>query len=227
VEPGKEEAFMLSLPLDKLWGAGTKTRQRLNSYGYYTMKDIHKASLPTLTSLFGSYTGSFLYNAVRGKETETFSSEAKSHSISAEQTFPFDLTDSYIIETELLELSYDVFFRLLKENCNGKTVQVKIRYEDFSTVTVSGTYNRNVSTSDDLFEKSCALFRKKYEAGHGIRLLGLAVQNLESGMEEAQGELFDFGDGKKKAVEKALYSMQKKDSSLYVRKARNFINKKS
>ena len=67
--------------------------------------------------------------------------------------------------------------------------------------------------------------RKKYEFGRGIRLLGIAVQNLENGMDDAQGELFDFGEGKKKAVEKALYKMQKKDSSLYVRKARNFIKK--
>ncbi|MCR4940289.1 MAG: DNA polymerase IV [Treponemataceae bacterium] len=225
VKEGEEEDFMLSLPLDKLWGAGTKTRQRLNSFGFFTMKDIHRASISTLTTLFGSHAGNFLYNAVRGKDVETFSNEAKSHSISAEQTFPFDLTDTYIIETELLELSYDVFFRLLKENCNGKTVQVKIRYEDFITVTVSGTYPRNVSTSDDLFEKACGLFRKKYEAGRGIRLLGLAVQNLSRGMEDSQGELFDFGEEKKKAVEKAVYSMQKKDKSLHVRKARNLINK--
>lgn len=225
VKDGDEEAFMLSLPLDKLWGAGSKTRQRLNSCGFFTMKDIHNAPLSTLSTLFGTHTGNFLYNAVRGIDSDFFEGEAKSHSISAEQTFPFDLTDLYIIETELLELSYDVFFRLLKENCNGKTVQVKIRYDDFSTVSVSGTYPRNISTSDDLFEKSCALLRKKYEFGRGIRLLGIAVQNLENGMDDAQGELFDFGEGKKKAVEKALYSMQKKDSSLYVRKARNFIKK--
>ena len=225
VKEGDEEAFMLSLPLDKLWGAGSKTRQRLNSYGYFTIADIHKASVTALSSLFGNHTGEFLYNAVRGVDTENFSTEAKSRSISAEQTFPFDLTDLYIIETELLELSYDVFFRLLKENCNGKTVQVKIRYDDFSTVTVSGTYPRNVSTSDDLFEKACALLRKKHDATRGIRLLGIAVQNLEDGIDDAQGELFDFGENKKKAVEKALYSMQKKDSSLHVRKARNFIKK--
>ena len=225
VKEGDEETFMLSLPLDKLWGAGSKTRQRLNSYGYFTIADIHKASVSALSSLFGNHTGEFLYNAVRGIDTENFSAEAKSRSISAEQTFPFDLTDLYIIETELLELSYDVFFRLLKENCNGKTVQVKIRYDDFSTVTVSGTYPRNVSTSDDLFEKACGLLRKKYEASRGIRLLGLAVQNIEDGIDDAQGELFDFGENKKKAVEKALYSMQKKDSSLHVRKARNFIKK--
>lgn len=226
VKRGDEENFMLSLPLDKLWGAGSKTRQRLNACGFFTMKDIHKASRATLDSLFGLHTGEFLYNAVRGLEVETFSNEAKSHSLSAEQTFLFDLTDPYIIETELLELSYDVFFRLLKENCNGKTVQIKIRYEDFTTVTVSGTYPRSVSTSDDLFEKAVELFHKKYDYGRGIRLLGLAVQNLQAGTEEAQGELFDFGEKKKKAVEKALYSMQKKDSSLYVRKARSFINKK-
>lgn len=223
VPEGQEEAFMLSLPLDKLWGAGSKTRERLNSYGYYTMQDIHNASLSALSALFGEHSAEFLYNAVRGIGIDTFGAEAKNHSISAETTFPYDLTDFYIIETELMELSYDVFFRLLRENRNGKTVQVKIRYEDFSTVSVSYTYDRSISTTDDLFEKACSLLRKKYEPGRGIRLLGIAVQNVENGMEDAQGELFDFGENRKKAVEKALLSMQKKDSSIHVRKARQFI----
>ena len=72
VKDGDEEAFMLSLPLDKLWGAGSKTRQRLNSCGFFTMKDIHNAPLSTLSTLFGTHTGNFLYNAVRGIDSDLF-----------------------------------------------------------------------------------------------------------------------------------------------------------
>ena len=75
--------------------------------------------------------GSLLYNVVRGIEKDSFSRETKSHSISAETTFPFDLTDIYTIETELLELAHGVYFRLLKEESYSRTAFVKIRYDDF------------------------------------------------------------------------------------------------
>ena len=76
VENGQEENFMLNLPLPKLWGAGTKTQEKLKSFGFYTTKQIHNAPISTLVTLFGNCTGTFLYKAVRGQEVETFSSEA-------------------------------------------------------------------------------------------------------------------------------------------------------
>ena len=128
VPEGQEENFMLSLPLSKLWGAGTKTQEKLKSYGFYTMKDIHKAPLANLTSLFGNCTGSYLYYAVRGHEVEGFSDITKSRQISTEETFNYDLTDIFAIETALLKLCYTVRFRLLDENFHTKTLRVKIRY---------------------------------------------------------------------------------------------------
>ena len=83
---------MLSLPLEKLWGAGTKTQERLRSAGLRTTADIHARQLPLLTSLFGQSTGTFLYNAVRGNMAMKFGEEAKNHSISSEETFDFDLS---------------------------------------------------------------------------------------------------------------------------------------
>ena len=99
VENGQEENFMLNLPLSKLWGAGTKTQEKLKSFGFYTTKQIHNAPISTLVTLFGNCTGTFLYKAVRGQEVETFSSETKSHSISAEETYNYDLQDIFTIET--------------------------------------------------------------------------------------------------------------------------------
>ena len=226
VKPGEEEDFMLSLNLEKLWGAGGKTQEKLKASGFYTIKSIHNATLTSLCALFGQHTGNFLYQAVRGREVENFSDEAKSHSISAERTFSFDLTDSFVIETELLRLCFDVMFRLLRENWNGRTVQLKIRYEDFSTVSISETGTRSVSSVDDLFERTCRLFHKKYENGRGIRLFGVGVQNLEAGTEPSQAELFDFGEKKKKAVEKAVLEISRKNPSSKVQKARQLISSK-
>lgn len=223
VPAGQEEAFMLSLPLDKLWGIGTKSRERLNGCGIFTIPEIHAISETALIELFGQASGAFLYKAVRGMDVEHFGDETKSRSMSAERTFCFDLSDIYSIETELLHLSYDVMFRVLKAKVNSKTVCLKIRYEDFTTVTVTESATRIVSSIEDLFERSCRLFHKKYERGRGIRLLGLGLQNVSDGLESEQGELFDFGEKKQRTVEKAVLKLNQKTPGTKLKKARQFI----
>ena len=115
IRPGTEESFMLKLPLNKVWGLGPKSLELIRSKGLNSTRDIYERDYESLEFLFGKNMASFLYNVVRGNEKESFSRESKSHSISAETTFPYDLTDIYTIETELLELAQGVFFRLLKE----------------------------------------------------------------------------------------------------------------
>src|SRR5574344_551568 len=110
VPPGKEIEFMMSLPLEKVWGVGSKTLDHLRASGFHTTTDIYARSEQLLISIFGSATGSFLYNAVRGNEVETFTNDAKSHSLSGENTFEYDLTDRDVIDTALLELSQTVMF---------------------------------------------------------------------------------------------------------------------
>lgn len=223
VPSGEEENFMLSLPLSKLWGAGTKTQEKIKSFGFYTTKDIHNTPLSSLIVFFGSCTGTFLYNAVRGKEVETFSEETKSHSISAEETYSYDLTDIFTIETALLKLCYEVRFRLLDEGWHTKTLHVKIRYEDFSTVSVQSTFQRAISSVEDMYEKVCTLFKNKYDFGKGIRLLGVGAFNLEKGIKSHVNELFDFGEEKKQKIEEAVLKCQKKNPKTEIKKARQLI----
>jgi DNA polymerase-4 len=222
VPEGKEADFMLSLPIDKIWGAGGKTQDRLKQAGLRTTRDIHRASLQMLTTLFGNSGGSFLYHAVRGENAEPFEETSKTHSLSSENTFPIDLHDRFAIETALLELCHTVMFRLLKHNWRSKTVCIKIRYGDFSTVNAQETSNRDISSLDDLYERVLMLFNKKYKPENGIRLLGVGAMNLESGVDAAQAELFDFGDAKKKKVEKSILELNKKFPAATVKKARLF-----
>lgn len=220
VPAGEETTFMLSLPLEKVWGAGAKTQAKLRAAGLFTCRDVYTRSLPLLQSLFGKAGGSFLYNAVRGGEADTFTREVKSHSISSENTYSYDLTDRDAIETALLELSYTVEFRLLRENARSSSVSVKIRYDDFSTVSIQESSDRNITSSDDLYERAKVLFYRKYEAGRGIRLLGIAAQNVEDASKPQQAELFDFGEEKRRKVESAILAAKQKNPSLHITKAR-------
>lgn len=220
VEAGRENEFMLSLPIEKVWGAGSKTLEKLKNYGIKTTRDIYNRSESLLKSLFGNATGSFLYNAVRGNEGHDFRADPKTRSISAETTYDYDLTNPDIIETAMLNLCHTVMFRSLKEKVRSSTVFLKIRYEDFSTVSVQATSERYVSSIDDLFERAKALLRKKRDASLGIRLLGIGLQNLEDESKPRQKELFDFGEEKKRKLEEAILKAQEKDPSLKITKAR-------
>ena len=220
VAPGEEENFMLSLPLEKVWGVGGKTLERLKGAGFNSTKDIRSHSKELLSSVFGDAQASFLYNIVRGLEPEGFLSEAKSHSSSVESTYDYDLLEWNAIEGALLSLSEQLMFRLLRENVSGRTVSVKIRYDDFTTVSAQSSSLQNVTSVDDLFSRATKIFREKYQAGRGIRLLGLSVLNTSAADSEKQNELFDFGEKKRKQIEKAILKIEQKNPEVKIHKAR-------
>lgn len=222
IKPGTEQDFMLNLPLKKVFGVGTKTLENLNKHGIFTTRDIYDKKLDTLTFLFGQNTGTFLYNTVRGLETNTFSKQTKSHSLSAETTFSFDLYDIYSMETTLLDLCHGVYFRLLKENSYSKTVMVKIRYEDFTTVSIQATENNNILTIDSFYQIAKKLFEKKYDVKRGVRLLGVGFENITHEEKDIQLELFEDDNKKKQKVEKAILQIEKKHPEIKIKKARLF-----
>lgn len=224
VPPGKEEEFMLSLPLDKVWGIGAKTLERLRSAGFYTTADIRKHSEELLASVFGGATANFLHNVVRGIEPPGFLSEAKSHSCGIESTYEYDLIEWNQIERALLSLSEQLMFRLLQDNLTGKTVAIKIRYDDFTTVSAQNTSLQNVTSVDDLFSRALSVFRGKYQAGRAIRLLGITINNTTDADAEKQNELFDFGEKKRKAIEKTILKISQKNPGLKIHKARLLSN---
>jgi len=219
VKPGTETDFMLNLPLSKVWGVGSKTLEQLNKNGIRTTKNLYDTDLQLLEFNFGEKTANFLYNAVRGKEAESFSRQRKSHSISAERTFEYDIYDLYTAETYLLELCQNVSFRLLKEESFSKTVTLKLRYNDFTTVNIQETYESSVLTIDAYYEAIIKLFEKKYETGRGIRLLGVGFDNVEKEIVH-QYTLFDDNDEKKQVLEKAILNLESKHPEIKIHKAR-------
>ncbi|MGP1587664.1 MAG: DNA polymerase IV [Treponemataceae bacterium] len=216
---GKEDEFMLSLPLEKVWGIGEKTRAKINRNGFYTTKQIYQVSQELLIGTFGNGIGSFLYNAVRGKTENNFEHE-KTKSLSEEKTFEHDLFLQEAMDTMLLEMCSNCFFRMIKNNFVSKTICVKIRYEDFKTVTIQETFSQHISSIDQFFEYGKKLFYKKYEKNRGIRLLGIGFHNIENKNENNQFQLFDFGEEKKQKLEKTISEIKVKNPNVKIKKAR-------
>ncbi len=226
VEEGKEEEFMMALPLEKIWGIGEKTRLKLKSRGLNSAREIHSVSLENLKAAFGESSGEFLFRAVRGLEYENFNKEAKSHSISSETTFEFDLRETKEIERELKELCRTVMLRARSENALSNTVCVKIRFGDFSTITARSTFQSEVESIEDLFEKAKVLFNSRFNPQKGLRLLGVALQNVYD-ESEREISLFDTEESTAETkIEKAIGELERKFPNLRIERAVD-IKKKS
>jgi DNA polymerase-4 len=223
IPPGGEEQFMRSLPVGKLWGAGNKTQELFKKHSIKTCEEIYRLSRETLASIFGSSFGDFLYRAVRGESAETFDRERGSHSMSAERTFPYDLSDEFAIESALFSICQTLMFRLLNCRWQSRTVCIKIRYEDFSTESARETAREPVTTLTDLYDRLLALFRKKYRHGRGVRLSGAGLMNLETGDGPHQGDLFNSADEKKRQLEKTILEINKKYPGAALRRGRSWI----
>jgi DNA polymerase-4 len=219
VKTGEEESFMRSLPAGKIWGAGGKAQAKFKKYGYKTCDDIYKISSQRLCSVFGNAFGAFLYRAVRGEDTASFDHIRGSRSISAEHTFEFDMYDQFAVETAIMKICNTLMYRLLDGRLESRTVSLKIRYEDFSTETARETSEHPVSTMNDLFDRLCSLFHRKYKRGRGIRLIGAGLMNLANA-ECSTGELFEFEDERKIKLEKCIHEINKKFPSAAIKKAR-------
>jgi DNA polymerase-4 len=223
IPPGGEEAFMRSLPVSKIWGAGKKAQEQFRARGFRTNDDIYRQSLDSLTAIFGKAFGLFLYRAVRGEPAASFDDERGTHSMSAERTFPCDLYDEFNMETELFDICQTIMFRLLDCRWQSRTVCIKIRYDDFSTVSAQETLDRPVSTINDMFEHLAALFHRKYQPGRGVRLIGAGLANLETGTPVRQGDLFDKAGEKERTLEKYILEINKKYHAAALKKGRSWL----
>ena len=217
VEPGGEEAFMERLPLDRLWGAGGKTRERLVEYGIDSVARLRAFPESALAAIFGKAGAAFLWRAARGVDPGIFADEPKSRSASAETTFERDVDDAETLEATLLELASQLALRAFREGFSSRTVALKLRTADFATKSAQASRAGKVAGIDDLYREGLALLRKLW-TGAPVRLLGLALANLGDDTAD-QGELFPTGDEKRARVERAVFELEAKGKGA-VRRAR-------
>ena len=223
IKPGEEEKFMRSLPVEKIWGAGEKTREIFKKYNLKTCDDIFRLSEKTLKSMFGNALGIFLHKAVRGEAAENFEKERGSQSMSAERTFAYDLFDMFAIETALFNICETLIFRLLSDGVQSATISLKIRYGDFSTENVQETFQEPVLTLNDFYKHVLNLFHKKYQKGRGIRLIGAGLTNLKHGGPARQGDLFDKKKEKERRLEESILKINEKFPKAVLRRSRSTL----
>ncbi|NIT80052.1 MAG: DNA polymerase IV, partial [Thermoplasmata archaeon] len=188
VRPGEEIDFLKDLPISRLWGVGERTAQKFRALGVSTIGELQGLTLDELVSKFGR-PGRSLYNLARGIDPSPVVPERAARSIGHETTFTEDLTDREALKKTLFELSEEVARRLRGGGLRGGTVQLKVRFADFSTITRALTLPQPTDLAGRIWDAVEHLFEKHGRLQQGVRLVGVRVTGLIPGTLE-QLQLF-------------------------------------
>jgi len=204
---GEEATFLAPLPADMLWGVGPKTSARLTELGIYTIGDLAKWPEHELSRMFGE-NGRDLAKHSKGIDDRPVVTEHETKSISQEITYSRDVRDDAILEKTLREMSAELGKQLRKNNLAGKTIKLKLRWPDFTTLTRQTTLINPTDQEDEIERVALELLkaiRKPYQA---VRLIGVGVTGL--GQPIRQLGLWDADSEKERKLQEVVDELQEK-----------------
>ena len=177
VAPERIESFLQQLPVDALWGVGPVTAERLRARGIQRLVDVRTADPEVLRATVGSM-ADWLQRLARGEDDRPVEPNRASKSSSSECTYPEDLTDLGRIREEIAGMARENALWLGRKDLVARTVTIKVRYGDFTTITRSGS-SEATSDPDEIVRRALALLEKTDAGRRPVRLLGAGVHNLE------------------------------------------------
>jgi DNA polymerase-4 len=184
IVPGEEAKFLAPLDVREIPGVGKVMESHLHALGIKIVADLAKLEERELEGRFGKW-GLALAGKARGEDaggwfdTEV-GEDTGAKSISHEHTYNEDTADVSQLEATLMRLSEMVGRRLRESNLHTRTVQLKLRYKDFTTITRAHTLPAPTQLDTEIFEQIRALFRKNWKKGAQVRLLGVQTSSFES-----------------------------------------------
>lgn len=186
---GEVLARLRPLPIKDLWGAGPKTVEKLERYGFRTVGQLADADRRTLERVVGEAVGSHLHRLATGQDIRSVQTHEGAKSVSNEQTWAEDVDDPEILERRLLALAEKVGRRLRQSDLAARTISIKVRFASFETVTRSTTLSSATDRTHDIVALSLELLSSLRLERAQIRLLGVSATNLVEGSAARQMEL--------------------------------------
>lgn len=178
ISPEEAEVFLKKLPIDKFHGVGKKTVPKMNELGIFTGEDLYQKSEMFLIQQFGKM-GYSLYRKVRGIHDSPVNITRERKSVGKEHTYGRPLSTEEEVLSQLRQLSEKVEGALKRVQRHGKTVVVKIRYADFTTVTKRITLPEYLQKKEEIFSQARIIWEEVGGIEKQIRLLGVTVTNLD------------------------------------------------
>jgi DNA polymerase-4 len=184
IVPGEESKFLAPLDVRDIPGVGEVMEKNLHGLGIKKVGDLARLKESELEERFGKW-GLALAGKARGEDAGGWfdtdvGADTAAKSISHEHTYNEDTADVNQLEATLMRLSEMVGRRLREANFYARTIQLKLRYQDFTTITRAHTLPAATQLDGEIFEQVRALFRKNWKPGRQVRLLGVQASSFES-----------------------------------------------
>ena len=177
ITPQKGQTFIEELNINRFYGVGPATAGKMNELGIYNGADLRKWSEMDLAHHFGK-AGLSYFQYARGLDDREVLSERVRKSLGAEETFLEDLSDLSHIEEELDKIAQEVSRRTTKRDFNAKTLTLKVKYADFTTITRSVTLDHFITSADEMLQIAMELMSRVEDVEvKKVRLLGLTLKN--------------------------------------------------
>jgi DNA polymerase-4 len=171
-------SFLHQLPVGALWGVGERTEEALQRLGLHTVADIAHTPVDTLRRALGENAGPALHALAWGRDTRSVAPIRRERSIGADETFSYDVDDPAYIRRKLLKLSDRTAARVRAAGLVGRTISIKVRFSDFTTITRSKTLRDPTDVSRDIYATACALLDGLGLQRARLRLVGVRMEGL-------------------------------------------------
>jgi DNA polymerase-4 len=192
IPPENAGKFIEELPVEKFYGIGKVTAEKMHRLGIHKGSDLKAWDLTSLVRNFGKV-GMFYYKIVRGEDDREVETNQERKSVGTELTFDKDLSTRFEIVAELYKIEKELMRRLEESNAAGRTVTLKIKFDDFRQITRSKTLQNYIHDFETLHREVAGIRKSLKLEGNRIRLMGVTISNLETD-DCADRQLFLFGD---------------------------------
>jgi DNA polymerase-4 len=219
IRPEETVPYLHSLPVGALWGVGAKTAEVLARMGIRTVADLAATPLASLKKALGA-TGEHVYQLSWGIDPRPVTPVRLEKSIGAEETFAVDTGDDAVLHRELLRLSHRTAERLRSSGMVARTVALKLRYADFSTITRSRTVHTPVDSAQLIYAVAIQLLESIGDRAMTVRLVGVRAEQLEDAAQTSLQLSLDRRDDNWRAAEQALDKVSRKFGNKTVLPAR-------
>jgi DNA polymerase-4 len=179
IKPEDAEKFIEGLSVEKFYGIGKVTAQKMHKLGIHTGADLKNWDLVSLIRNFGK-AGVFFYDIVRGIDDRPVEPDQERKSVGTELTYEKDLITRFEIIAELYRLEKELMERLEHSETTGRTITMKVKFSDFRQITRSKTLQNYIRDFETLHKEVSEIRKSLKLEGSRIRLLGLSISNLET-----------------------------------------------
>ncbi len=208
--------FLAELPVTALWGVGGSTSERLHKLGIKNVGQLRQYPEQILIEHFGKQ-GRHLHRLARGQDDSPVQPESQRKSVSHEVTFAEDTAAPKLLRATLLQLSERVGGRMRAQSLRGRTITLKLRFADFTTITRRETLPEPTDSDDQIYHTAAQLLVAVGRGQRKVRLLGVGVSNFE---QDSQLTLLSTTEDQRPAVDESLDKLRARFGPDSIKRAR-------